>query len=197
VILQQHHSSSVRPSSSTGDARSIQLATASWARFDSPAQAVLCAAAVAARGRSLEIEIRAGIHTGECEQIEEKLTGITVHIAARVTAKAAPSEVLVSHTVKDLVAGSELRLEDAGEHELKRVPGNVALISGPALGTLRVTPNGSRIGKACGNRSITPRRPEPRRQCRANVDRCIRLNASVKAERRRWLELEGILTGYE
>jgi len=72
--------------------------------------------------RALGIEIRAGVHTGECEIIDDKLGGITVSIGARVSALAGPSEVVASQTVKDLVAGSGLTFEDAGEHELKGVP---------------------------------------------------------------------------
>ena len=77
---------------------------------------------VSERVRALDIEIRAGIHTVECELINDKYGGITVSIGARVGALAGPSEVLVSQTVKDLVAGSGLTFEDAGEHELKGVP---------------------------------------------------------------------------
>ena len=70
----------------------------------------------------MELEIRAGLHTGEVETIDGSVGGIAVHTGARVGALAAPSEVLVSQTVKDLVAGSGLSFEDAGEHELKGVP---------------------------------------------------------------------------
>ena len=72
--------------------------------------------------RALGIEVRAGCHTGEVEFAGDGVRGIAVHIGARVGALAGPSEVLVSQTVKDLVAGSELSFEDAGEHELKGVP---------------------------------------------------------------------------
>ena len=72
--------------------------------------------------RPLGIEVRAGVHTGEVETIDGKVGGIAVHTGARVGALAGPSEVLVSQTVKDLVAGSGLTFEDAGEHELKGVP---------------------------------------------------------------------------
>ena len=72
--------------------------------------------------RPLGIEIRAGLHTGEVETIDDKVGGIAVHTGARVGALAAPSEVLVSQTVKDLVAGSGLTFEDAGEHQLKGIP---------------------------------------------------------------------------
>ena len=72
--------------------------------------------------RDLDLEIRAGVHDGECEVIDGHLGGPTAAIGARVGAMAGPSEVLVSQTVKDLVAGSGLEFEDAGEHELKGVP---------------------------------------------------------------------------
>ncbi len=77
---------------------------------------------VAQRIVDLGIEIRAGVHTGECELIDGQISGLTVSIGARVAAKAGPSQVLISQTVKDLVAGSGLTFEDAGEHELKGVP---------------------------------------------------------------------------
>ena len=79
--------------------------------------------------RSLGIEIRAGLHTGECELVGEKVAGIAVHTAARVNGLARPGEVLVSSTVKDLVAGSGLEFADRGEHELKGVPGSWRLYS--------------------------------------------------------------------
>lgn len=72
--------------------------------------------------RDIGIEIRAGIHTGECERIESKFGGLAVTIGSRVATQAGPSQVLVSQTVKDLVAGSGLLFEDAGKHELKGVP---------------------------------------------------------------------------
>jgi class 3 adenylate cyclase len=93
-----------------------------YATFDGPARAIRCAMEVAQRVTELGIEIRAGVHTGECELIDGKFSGLTVSIGARVASNAGPSEVLVSQTVKDLVAGSGLTFEDAGEHELKGVP---------------------------------------------------------------------------
>jgi len=93
-----------------------------YATFDGPARAVRCAMEVADRVRALGIQVRAGVHTGECEVIEGKCGGLTVSIGARVASNAGPSEVLVSSTVKDLVAGPGLAFEDAGEHELKGVP---------------------------------------------------------------------------
>ena len=94
-----------------------------FAAFDGPARAVRCACAVSSAVKALGIEVRAGAHTGECEVIGEKVGGIAVHIGARVAALARPGEVLVSNTVKDLVAGSGLAFEDRGAHTLKGVPG--------------------------------------------------------------------------
>jgi class 3 adenylate cyclase len=91
--------------------------------FDGPARAVRCACAIADEIRPLGIDIRAGLHTGECEEIGDNIGGIAVHIGARVAALAGPSEVIVSSTVKDLVAGSGLRFADRGQHPLKGVPG--------------------------------------------------------------------------
>ena len=94
------------------------------AAFDGPARAVRCAQAIQSTLRTtLEIDVRAGLHTGECELMEGKLSGLAVHIGARVAALAKPGEVLVSNTVKDLVAGSGLAFEDRGDHVLKGVPG--------------------------------------------------------------------------
>jgi len=93
-----------------------------FAAFDGPARAVLAASAIRDSLRTLELEIRAGLHTGECEVSDGKIAGIAVSIGARISSLAAPGEVLVSSTVKDLVAGSGLQFEDRGEHHLKGVP---------------------------------------------------------------------------
>jgi class 3 adenylate cyclase/pimeloyl-ACP methyl ester carboxylesterase len=93
-----------------------------FATFDGPARAVLCAQAIGHAVADLGIRIRAGVHTGEVELEGDAVRGIAVHIGARVAALAGPSEVFVSQTVKDLVAGSGLIFDDAGEHELKGVP---------------------------------------------------------------------------
>jgi class 3 adenylate cyclase len=93
-----------------------------YATFDGPARAIRCGLEVIQRVRELGIEVRVGVHTGECEVIDDKYGGLTVSIGARVASNAAPSEVLVSRTVKDLVAGAGLEFEDRGEHELKGVP---------------------------------------------------------------------------
>jgi len=93
-----------------------------FATFDGPAAAARCALAISLAVRSIGLEIRAGLHTGEVETIDGKVGGIAVAIGARIGALAGSSEVLASSTVKDLVAGSGLVFEDAGEHELKGVP---------------------------------------------------------------------------
>ena len=93
-----------------------------FARFDGPARAVRCASSITEAVRELGLEIRAGLHTGECELMESKVGGIAVHIGARVAKEAQPGEVLVSSTVKDLVAGAGLRFRDRGVVQLKGVP---------------------------------------------------------------------------
>jgi pimeloyl-ACP methyl ester carboxylesterase len=99
------------------------------AAFDGPARAVRCASAICESVRALGIEVRAGLHTGECEMMGEKLGGISVHIGARVAALASPGEVLVSSTVKDLVAGSGLAFRERGIEQLKGVPGEWRLFA--------------------------------------------------------------------
>ena len=94
-----------------------------FAAFDGPARSIRCAKAIIDDARDLGLEVRAGVHTGECEQVGDRLRGLAVHIGARVAALAAPSEVLVSGTVKDLVAGSGLAFDDRGTRELSGVPG--------------------------------------------------------------------------
>lgn len=97
--------------------------------FDGPARAISCALAITDAVKQLGIEVRAGVHTGECKPIGNKLGGIAVHIAARVLSNADPGEVVVSSTVKDLVAGSGIIFEDKGSHVLKGVPGDWRLFS--------------------------------------------------------------------
>ncbi|HEX8053475.1 MAG TPA: adenylate/guanylate cyclase domain-containing protein [Thermoleophilaceae bacterium] len=104
------------------------------ATFDGPARGVRCAAEIADEVRRLGIEIRAGLHTGECELVGDDVAGMAVNIGARVSSLAGPSEVLVSGTVKDLVVGSGLEFDDRGEHELKGVPGAWRLYGVAATG---------------------------------------------------------------
>jgi class 3 adenylate cyclase len=93
------------------------------ATFDGPARAIRCAGAIRDSVRPLAIEVRSGLHTGEVELIGDDVGGIAVHMGARVAAAAQPGEVLVSSTVKDLVAGSGIQFADRGMHTLKGVPG--------------------------------------------------------------------------
>jgi class 3 adenylate cyclase len=100
-----------------------------FASFDGPARAIRCARAILEAVRELGLEVRAGLHTGECELVDGKIGGIAVHIGARVAAEAGPGEVLVSGTVKDLVAGSGITFTDRGETALKGVPGEWLLFA--------------------------------------------------------------------
>ena len=99
------------------------------ATFDGPARAIRCAPSVREKMRPLGLQVRTGLHTGECELIGGDIGGIAVHIAARVEAAAGPDEVMVSSTVKDLVAGSGLQFVDRGAHTLKGVPGEWRLFA--------------------------------------------------------------------
>jgi class 3 adenylate cyclase len=122
-LVERHHAA-VR--SLLARYRGVEVDTAGdgfFATFDGPARALTCARAIVAAVRPLGLEVRAGVHTGECELIAGKVGGLAVSIGARVGALAAPSEVLASQTVKDLVAGSGLRFEGRGSHALKGVPG--------------------------------------------------------------------------
>ena len=97
--------------------------------FDGPARAVRCALSIRDGMHSLGIEIRAGVHIGECERDGDNFAGIAVHTGARIMSRAGAGEVLVSSTVKDLVAGSGLRLHDRGTHSLKGIPGEWSLFA--------------------------------------------------------------------
>jgi class 3 adenylate cyclase len=99
------------------------------AMFDGPQRAIRCAMAIRDAVQSLGIEVRAGLHTGECEVRGDDIGGIGVHIGARVSALAGPNDVLVSSTLRDLVIGSGLEFEDRGTHELKGVPGEWRLFA--------------------------------------------------------------------
>jgi class 3 adenylate cyclase len=99
------------------------------AMFDGPQRAIRCGMAIRDAVQSLGIEVRAGLHTGECEVRGDDIGGIAVHIGARVGALAGPNDVLVSSTLRDLVIGSGLEFEDRGAHELKGVPGEWRLFA--------------------------------------------------------------------
>jgi class 3 adenylate cyclase len=118
-LLRQHHFM-VRQQIERHRGREINTTGDGFiATFDGPARAVRCGRAISDVLKSLNIQVRVGVHTGECEVIGEELGGIAVHIGARVMAHAGPDEILVSSTVKDLVAGSGLRFESLGAHALK------------------------------------------------------------------------------
>jgi len=122
--LLQRHDDATRRQLDLLDGREIkQTGDGFLATFDGPARAVRCAAAIRAALAPLGLSLRIGLHTGECELRGDDVSGIAVHIAARVAATALPDEVIVSGTVRDLVIGSGLEFEERGEHELAGVPG--------------------------------------------------------------------------
>ena len=150
---------------STGDGH---LAT-----FDGPTQAIRCAEALRAEAETLGIEIRAGIHTGECELLEADIGGIAVHIAARILGQAGAGEILVSRTVRDLVVGSGTGFEDRGGVELRGVPGTWQLLA--------VDRHGPRAGSAEAELATMPT-PGPRTAMRPS-DRAV----EVMARRTPWI----------
>jgi class 3 adenylate cyclase len=128
-LLAEHHA---RVRRQLARFRGVELDTAGdgfFARFDGPARAIRCALAIREAVRELGLEVRLGLHAGECELLDGKVAGIAVSIGARVSALAAVGEVLVSQTVKDLVTGSGIAFEDRGTHDLKGVPGEWRLYS--------------------------------------------------------------------
>jgi pimeloyl-ACP methyl ester carboxylesterase len=130
--LLERHNAVVRCELERFRAREIDTAGDGFlAAFDGPARAVRCAAAIRESLRPLGLEIRAGLHTGECERIGDKLGGIAVHIGARVAASAGPNETRVSSTVRDLVAGSGISFVDCGSQVLRGVPGEWRIFSVP------------------------------------------------------------------
>jgi class 3 adenylate cyclase len=128
-LLEQHHALVRRQ---LARFRGTEIDTAGdgfFASFDGPARAIRCACAIAAAVKELGLDVRAGLHTGECELVGGKIGGIAVHIGARVAAEAEPGEVLVSSTVKDLVAGSGIEFRERGVADLKGVPGKWLLLT--------------------------------------------------------------------
>ena len=128
-LLSEHHGL-IRRELARGRGRELDTAgDGFFASFDGPARAIRCARRISEEVGRLGIEIRAGLHTGECEVMEGKVGGIAVHIGARVASEAGPGEVLVSSTVKDLVAGAGIEFSDRGAFELKGVPGEWRLFA--------------------------------------------------------------------
>jgi class 3 adenylate cyclase len=129
ALLQRHHAI-IRRELAAHHGRELDTAgDGFFAAFDGPARAVQAACAIRDALRPLEIDIRAGLHTGECEINDGKMAGIAVSIGARISSLAAPGEVLVSSTVKDLVAGSGIQFDDRGSHPLKGIPDEWHLFS--------------------------------------------------------------------
>jgi class 3 adenylate cyclase len=145
--------------------------------FDGPTQAIRCAEALHTEAENLGIEIRAGIHTGECELLDADIGGIAVHIAARILGHAGAGEILVSSTVRDLVVGSGTAFDDRGSVELRGVPG--------AWQLLAVHPHGTRLESAEVQLASMPT-PGPRVEMRRS-DRAV----EVMARRTPWI-LRGI-----
>ena len=144
---------------STGDGH---LAT-----FAGPTQAIRCAEALRAEAETLGIEIRIGIHTGECELLDADIGGLAVHIAARILGQAGAGDILVSSTVRDLVVGSGTSFQDRGSVELRGVPGTWQLLA--------VDRHGARVGSAEAQLASTP--TPGRRTAMRRSDRAVELMA--------------------
>jgi class 3 adenylate cyclase len=128
-LLEQHHAA-VRGELARFDGRELDTAgDGFFAAFDGPARAIRCARTIVDAVRRLGLEVRAGLHTGEVEVLDGKVAGIAVNIGARVAGKAGPGELLVSGTVKDLVAGSGIQFDDRGSTALKGIPGEWRLFA--------------------------------------------------------------------
>ena len=129
-VLLESHNERVRRQLAAFSGREVKsLGDGFLATFDGPARAIRCACAIREDLGSPGVDVRAGVHTGECEVIGPDIGGMAVHIAARVVARAAPGEVLVSGAVRDLVVGSGIEFVDRGTHELKGVPGEWGLLA--------------------------------------------------------------------
>jgi pimeloyl-ACP methyl ester carboxylesterase len=129
ALLESHNELVRRQLAAFGGHEVDQLGDGFLATFDGPARAIRCACAICEDVGSLGVDVRAGVHTGECEVMGADLGGMAVHIGARVGARAAPGEVLVSSAVRDLVVGSGIEFADRGTHELKGVPGEWQLLA--------------------------------------------------------------------
>jgi class 3 adenylate cyclase/pimeloyl-ACP methyl ester carboxylesterase len=129
-ILLDRHEQLLRDHVESAGGRLVKMiGDGSLSVFDGPARAIRCAHGFRGAVRALDVEVRAGLHTGECELVGDDLAGLAVHIGARVSGKAGAGEILVSRTVKELVAGSGLHFRDLGSHELKGVPGTWELFA--------------------------------------------------------------------
>lgn len=165
--LLDHHDRVVRAELARFDGRAVKgLGDGFFACFDRPTRAVRCARAIATELQQVGLEIRAGVHSGECEALGDDLGGLAVHIGARIVALAPPSEVLVSGTVCDLVVGSGIEFVDRGTHELKGVPGRWHLYGVSADG-----PGGARAVRSVDHEAAALT-PGPRQTMRP-IDRVV------------------------
>jgi class 3 adenylate cyclase len=123
-VLREHHSAIRRQLARYGGKEVETAGDGFFASFDGPARAIRCARTIRDVVGDLGLALRIGLHTGECELVDGKVTGIAVHIGARIAEAAGPDEVLVSSTVKDLVAGSGLEFDERGTAAMKGVPGD-------------------------------------------------------------------------
>jgi class 3 adenylate cyclase len=159
------------------------------ATFDGPAAAIRCACAIRDDVRSLGLEVRAGVHTGECEARNGDVGGMAVHIGARVSAQASPGEVLVSSAVRDLVVGSGIEFAERGTHELKGVPGTWQLLAvaeaGPA--DAGVVPDADRLAP---NATLSRRGDRAKLQVARRAPAAVRVITRVAARRARRREAE-------
>jgi class 3 adenylate cyclase len=122
-MLEEHHAT-VRRQIENHSGREVKTTGDGFlATFDSPSRAVQCAKAIKISLAKLDLNIRAGVHTGECELMGADVAGLAVHMASRVQSTAQPGEILVSQTVRDLAVGSGLDFDDRGAHELKGISG--------------------------------------------------------------------------
>ncbi len=128
-LVSRHHALVRRHLDTFGGTEIDTAGDGFFASFEGPIRGIRCARAISEGVRSLDLEVRVGLHTGECERVDGKIGGLAVNIGARVAGTAGAGEVVVSSTVKDLVAGSGIEFEDRGEHELKGVPGTWRLYS--------------------------------------------------------------------
>ena len=128
ALLEQHHSL-VRAELRRWEGVEVDTAgDGFFVRFESPGRALECGRAVRSAVAALGLQVRVGIHAGECELHQQRPVGLAVHIAARLQSLAAPGEILVSSTVKDLAAGSAFRFDDRGQHTLKGIPDEWSLL---------------------------------------------------------------------
>jgi class 3 adenylate cyclase len=133
-VLENHHRAVRRELAFFGGVEIDTAGDGFFCRFDGPARAIACAQRIVDDASELDLAVRAGVHTGECETVGAKIAGIAVVTGARISALAQSGEVLVSRTVRDLVAGSGIEFADRGEHELKGVPGRWHLFAVKDLG---------------------------------------------------------------